>query len=304
MVPATVTKSIPGLPIYTDGIQCRRDPWCQFVARTAKTMDSHWRTAHQWSPPHRPGQRGRYIRAVVEQDFQQATTMVSCQRAFTHGVGSHYIHVQQPSLDSTVNVEVDDTPQPLMVDQLVAQLEDAFTEQQARRTVIEAGEQDEANPWLRRTQWAVYLAGLDPQQLVDCVQRPNEVEMDTAADERAAAAIWDSMEAVARMSQKVSSHAGHMIRIEAVRTERDQTPHTPLQAYMDEDNIVRHTIPWQQVLMFFARTQIQHDWASPHYRFTKRQRKTWQAVWRLAWADGSRSNSVSSMLTLKVGQES
>ena len=229
---------------------------------------------------------------------------VSCQRAFTQGTGSHYIHVQHPSLDNTVNVEVDDTPRPLMVDQLVAQLEDAFTEQQARRTVIEAGEQDEANPWLRRTQWAVYLAGLDPQQLVDCVQRPNEVEMDTAADERAAAAIWDSMEAVARMSQKVSSHAGHMIRIEAVRTERDQTPHTPLQAYMDEDNIVQHTIPWQQVLMFFARTQIQHDWASPHYRFTERQQKAWQALWRLAWADGSRSNSVSSMLTLKVGQES
>ena len=51
----------------------------------------------------------------------------------------------------------------------MAQLEDAFTEQQAQRTVIEAGERDEANPWLRRTQWAVYLAGLDPAQLVECV---------------------------------------------------------------------------------------------------------------------------------------
>jgi len=106
--------------------------------------------------------------------------------------------------------------------------------------VIEAGERDEANPWLRRTQWAVYLAGLDPAQLVKCVQRPSEADSD---DDRAVLAIWDSMEAVARMSQKVSSRASHMIRIEAVRTERDQTPHTPLQAYMNEDNIVRHTIP-------------------------------------------------------------
>ena len=101
------------------------------------------------------------------------------------------------------------------------------------------------------------------------------------------------MEAVARISQKVCSRAGHTIRIEAVRTEREQTPHTPLQAYMDEENIVRHTIPWQQVLMFFVRTQTHHDWASPHYRFTERQRKAWRALWRFARADQSRSNSVS-----------
>jgi len=169
-------------------------------------------------------------------------------------------------------------------------LEDAFTEQQAHQGVIEPGERDEANPWLRRTQWAVYLSGLDPQQLVNCVQRPSEADTD---DDRAAAAIWDSMEAVARISQKVCSRAGHTIRIEAVRTEREQTPHTPLQAYMDEENIVRHTIPWQQVLMFFVRTQTHHDWVSPHYRFTERQRKAWRALWRLARADQSRSNSVS-----------
>ncbi|KAN0067914.1 hypothetical protein V8E54_013842, partial [Elaphomyces granulatus] len=34
--------------------------------------------------------------------------------------------------------------------------------------------------------------------------------------------------------------------------------------------------------MFFARTQIHHDWKSPEYGFTPRQRQTWQALWRLA----------------------
>lgn len=223
--------------------------------------------------------------------------MVSCQRVFTHGVGSHYIHVQRPGVGSTVDIDTEDTPRPRVVDRLLIQMEEIYNEQQAHRTVIEAGERDEANPWLRRTQWAVYLAGLDPQRLVDCVQRPGEA--DTTDDDRAAAAIWDSMEAVARMSQRVSSQAGHTIRIEAVRTERDQTPHTPLQAYMDEDNIVRHTMPWQQVLMFFVRTQTRHDWESPHYRFTERQRKAWQALWRLARA-GSRSNSVSSKFTVRI----
>ena len=297
-VPTTVSNSIPGLPIYTNGILCTRSPFCDFVARTAATITKHWRTEHQWSAPRGPGYARHQERSAAKQDFMQATKVVSCQRAFMQGAGSHYIHVECPGLGSTVDIEAEDTPQPHAVDQLVAQLEDAFTEQQAHRTVIEAGERDEANPWLRRTQWAVYLAGLDPQQLVDCVQRPGET--DTTADDQAAAAIWDSMEAVARMSQKVSSRAGHMIRIEAVRTERNQTPHTPLQAYMDEDNIVRHTIPWQQVLMFFVRTQIQHDWESPHYRFTERQRKAWQALWRLARADRSRSNSVSSNLTIRI----
>ena len=297
-VPNTVTESIPGLPIYTDGIQCIRDPQCHFVARTVTTMTKHWRTKHQWSALHGPGPQRAQHRTTAEQDFQQATVMVPCQRAFTQGTGSHYIHVQHPGLGRTAEMEPVDTPQPHVVNQLVAQMEEAFTEQQAQRTVIEAGERDEANPWLRRTQWAVYLAGVDPQQLVDCVQRPDEA--DTSDDNQAAAAIWDSMEAVARMSQKVSSRAGHMIRIEAVRTERDQTPHTPLQAYMDEDNIIRHVIPWQQVLMFFTRTQTRHDWASPHYRFTERQRKAWQALWRLARADRSRSNSVSSQLIIPM----
>ncbi|KAJ6078253.1 hypothetical protein N7467_008006 [Penicillium canescens] len=41
---------------------------------------------------------------------------------------------------------------------------------------------------------------------------------------------------------------------------------------MDADNIERHTIPWQQILMFFTRTQAPHEWASLNYKFTRRQR--------------------------------
>lgn len=291
--PTVVTESITGLPIYTDGILCNRVSGCGFVARSIKTIRNHWHAEHQWTSQNvRRNRQQAHAHAHAQREITQATMAVSCQRAFTHGAGSHYIHVRRPGCGRTVDIEAEDTPQPDGVHQLVAQLEDAFTEQQAHRTGIQAAERGEANPWLRRTQWAVYLADLDHEPLVRCVQRPDEA--DTTDDDRAAAAIWDAMEAVARMSQRVSSRAGHMIRVEAVRTERDQTPHTPLQAYMDEDNIVRHTIPWQQVLMFFVRTQTQHDWASPHYRFTERQRKAWQALWRLARADRSRSNSVGS----------
>jgi hypothetical protein len=51
-----------------------------------------------------------------------------------------------------------------------------------------------------------------------------------------------------------------------------------LQPYMDEKSISDYARPWQQMLMFFARTQRDHAWKSPKYRFTRRQRETWEAL--------------------------
>ena len=177
IVPTTVTESIPGLPIHTDGMLCTRVSGCGFVARSTKTIRNHWHAHHQWASQNVRRNR-QQAHTEAQQEIMQATITVSCQRAFTHGVGSHYILVQCPSISSTVNVEPENTHRPHAVDRLVAELEDAFTEQQAHQGVIEPAERDEANPWLRRTQWAVYLSGLDPQQLVDCVQRPSEADTD------------------------------------------------------------------------------------------------------------------------------
>ena len=47
---------------------------------------------------------------------------------------------------------------------------------------------------------------------------------------------------------------------------------------MDEQSIGDHTRPWQQILMFFARTQREHAWKSLAYRFTRRQREAWEAL--------------------------
>ncbi|KAG9375597.1 hypothetical protein A1F94_013807 [Pyrenophora tritici-repentis] len=47
---------------------------------------------------------------------------------------------------------------------------------------------------------------------------------------------------------------------------------------MDKNAIVKHTRPWQQMLMFFARTQKEHGWKSPKYRFTRRQREAWEVL--------------------------
>jgi hypothetical protein len=74
------------------------------------------------------------------------------------------------------------------------------------------------------------------------------------------AAIWEAMDGLTRFSQA-------SVRLEAIRMEKHQTQFQPLQSYMDRDAIVKHTRPWQQMLMFFARTQREHGWKSPQYQF-------------------------------------
>jgi hypothetical protein len=66
--------------------------------------------------------------------------------------------------------------------------------------------------------------------------------------------------------------------LEAIRTEKHQTRYQLLQPYIDENLINKHVRPWQQMLIFFARTQREHAWNSPKYRFTRRQREAWEAL--------------------------
>ena len=279
--PTVVNNPIPNLPVFSDGISCEMGQFCQFIARTENTMRQHWRDQHSWVAPKNPGGRpsqSTQRSLAAEQLFQQFTKIVRCQRAFRQGPGSHYIRVR--TLGAEAIAEADSMPATEVGDRLIDQIEQAFTEESELPQLIEAGERDDANPWLRRTQWAVYLRGINPADLLGCVEAPDAESSDTT--EIAACAIWDSMAAVARISQLVCTKTSHTIRTEAVRTERDRLPHQPLQAYMDADNIERHTIPWQQILMFFTRTQAAHEWASPNYKFTKRQRAAWNSLWRLA----------------------
>ncbi|KAF7142175.1 hypothetical protein CNMCM5793_008816 [Aspergillus hiratsukae] len=69
--------------------------------------------------------------------------------------------------------------------------------------------------------------------------------------------------------------------MEAVRSQKGQMPYRPLLAYMDESAIKRHVHPWQQILAFIARTQAPHDWTSPKYGMTARQRRKWCKLWEL-----------------------
>jgi hypothetical protein len=108
---------------------------------------------------------------------------------------------------------------------------------------------------------------------VQCVIKPNEEE------ESVNWVIWQTMGELIQYSQRSVKHrVGVFVRLEAIRTEKHQTRYQPLQPYMTAEALAKYSRPWQQVLMFIARTQAVHDWTSPTYELTATQAQTWQAL--------------------------
>ncbi|RHZ43137.1 uncharacterized protein CDV56_101138 [Aspergillus thermomutatus] len=191
---------------------------------------------------------------------QQGFKVVTCQRFFPSRKGSHYIWVQcpnqqpmeQPRLTPTHHIQT-------AVDEVIQAWEQAQAQAKAQQTV-QASELTDANPWLRMTGWANYLQGNQANDLLACVAAPEEEPRD--ATEQRVQVIWDTMEQVARKSQRSVQRCGQAIRVEAVRSEKGQTPYRLLLAYMNEAAIKKH--------------------ASPKYGMTARQRKKWRQLWQLA----------------------
>ena len=118
------------------------------------------------------------------------------------------------------------------------------------------------------------------------------------------AAIWAAMDGLMRFSQaSVIERVGVFVRLEAIRTEKHQTRYQPLQPYMDKEAIVKHTRPWQQALMFFARTQKEHAWKSPQYRFKRRQREAWEALVREARTAAAEAAETDKKIDEEINEE-
>lgn len=83
--------------------------------------------------------------------------------------------------------------------------------------------------------------------------------------------LWEAMGELAAISQFTVGQSGVMLRLEAVKSEIDQQQFQPLRPYQEVASIKHHCRPWQQMLMFFIRTQRPHDWSSPAYQFNRRQ---------------------------------
>lgn len=92
--------------------------------------------------------------------------------------------------------------------------------------VIRAGEVDEVNPWLRRTGWILYLEGFGSRDVLRCIQEPVVDEDvgfrakigdgdDSGSNESVAAAIWQAVEEVARISQDTVSRRRSDVTVRA-----------------------------------------------------------------------------------------
>jgi hypothetical protein len=284
VAPSSIAAPHPQLPMYADGLLCQLDPsQCQQVLRSMKSMKQHWHKDHQgWSAGKKRGRPSRTKEKGLQAQMDQGYTRVYCQRLFSSRHGSQYFQVHAPnegSADSPDTVPVNRQAAWARVGEQMARAWENV-EKRAQNT-IQDGERDEVNPWLERTQWLPYLVGIERPNLLACIEEPvskPNLQKDEEA-EPVEAAIWTAMDGLARFSQaSVINQIGVFVRLEAIRTEKHQTRFQPLQPYMDKDAIVKHMRPWQQMLMFFARTQREHTWKSPQYQFTQQQQEAWEAL--------------------------
>lgn len=187
------------------------------------------------------------IQASIEAHIQP----VLCQGIFVQGPGSHYIRIAQ---SDPPEPPMDPATQSDRIRQLVQTIEMyQQQEQKAHDSVVQAGDLDEATPWLNRTGWVRSLQGIPHRPLVASTKRP---QLDADGPQRAALMIWQAMERLAHVSQAIAKQCGHLLRIEVARTTKNEVPNKPLLAYLDATVIPNHVSPWQRILMFFARIQV------------------------------------------------
>ncbi|KAE8370979.1 hypothetical protein BDV26DRAFT_299260 [Aspergillus bertholletiae] len=108
IIPHQINQAWPELPIYPNGLMCRRDsPRCRYIGRSMNSMRSHWRTVHGWT---RQGSRGRVTpaeRTRQEAEVRRSYILVKCQQIFPSRKGSHYIHVRGGETEPYIPVQTE-----------------------------------------------------------------------------------------------------------------------------------------------------------------------------------------------------
>lgn len=264
-----VQPPIPELEIFSDGLLCdTQTEECRYICRDQQTMKTHFGRFH-------PGQRGKAGAPCTSQRSSknpQPWRRVHCQRIFPRRQGSQYFEVEAPQ--QAEEAAPNPLPPPTKIEQArqMLQLRMKKIEDRERR-IIDESTYNEANPWLERTEWAKYLRKLDRDELLQSVATP---EMDEEPIDRV---VWEAMDEMMRQCQATTSeHAGVFVRKEVMRTEEDQSRFVPLKGYQNPDELRDKGRHWQQIMMFFVRTQQTHTWKSPKYRFNHRQQVAFEQL--------------------------
>jgi hypothetical protein len=275
-LPPTILTPIPELPLYQDGHWCRLVPDCAFVGRTMPSLKDHWSKTHQWSQFDRRGRPSETRTRATHAEITTCWQLVSCQRIFVRGPGSSYLRVEEPPAGSYPDPQRQTQSSTQIAIDLIQTTEQIYqASKRVGQSVIHAGAINEGNPWMQRTQWAVYLDGIPADHLLTLVETP---EKDATGTEGLVRRLWDTVFSLLLICQRLTSVTAHSLRIEAARVESVKRPTQPLKAYMTEDRLKQHAEPWQRILAFFARTKETPSESNPPYKFSRAQQAKWDTL--------------------------
>ncbi|KAK3613862.1 hypothetical protein LTR56_027628 [Elasticomyces elasticus] len=276
IMPSQVIEAIPHLTLHEDGYRCCVED-CHTIRSSVVDIRKHCRTAHnQTIHRHRgkPTTAGR--RAASTRRDQMWRSVARYQRFFASREHSQYFEVRLPARTAHA-AEASDIDQRINTEIARIQGSSQRAKEEADRN-IEPGEVSDANQWLERAQFAKYLSGYEWETLMALIDRP-ETEFEPVEY-----IMWKAMDGLGRFSQRtVREKAGVFVRFEAVRSEKHQTRYQPLMAYQDEQSFSSYVRPWQQIIMFFARTRTAElRKENPQYRFNRRQSQAWEQFVQVA----------------------
>ena len=264
---------IPELKLHRNGLLCQVTPeQCQHIARSENAMRNHCSIVH-------PGVRGSSrakCKAQRGQMRQEPWKVVNCQQLFVRRQGSQFFEVE--ALEDEPATAVVEPPRASKIEQARQMLVKRMDKIEDReRRIIEDGTHNAPSPWLTQAGFAQYLRKLDREELLQSVATPE------AEEEPICHIIWEAMMEMMRQCQAtVNQHAGRFVRKEVMRTEEDQSRFVPLKGYQQVEEIRDKGRHWQQMVIFFVRTQQEHQWKSPKYRFNVHQRDAFQRLIEVA----------------------
>jgi hypothetical protein len=161
-------------------------------------MKKHWQGAHNWSVASKGGRPSQVAQKDIQLRIDKGRRRVHCQRMFIQGPGLQYFEVQLPNNDNESAVPVDSNAVWARVGAEMAKVWERVEKRAA--STIQAGERNEVNPWVERTQWLPYLVGMERADLMACIKEP-VAEPDLRSDNEAEpveAAIWGAMDVLSQ----------------------------------------------------------------------------------------------------------
>ncbi|KAL4922929.1 uncharacterized protein BDV17DRAFT_296865 [Aspergillus undulatus] len=78
-IPRELENPLPIIPVYTNGMQCRRDPQCRYIGSYIKTMRKHWQAAHGWTQHQKRGHVTTQEKEQGKAELQQLFRPVAWQ---------------------------------------------------------------------------------------------------------------------------------------------------------------------------------------------------------------------------------